>query len=85
MAYSHSLRGVQLPDAGDNILSSLGEITRTTGSIRAVESVSAARVILTAAETAGLAPTPQYPAYFDVSGIIYRATGAKTSRSSGGS
>ena len=55
MTYLHSLRGVQLPEAGDNILPSLGEITRTTGSIRAVDSVAAARVILTAAEAAGLA------------------------------
>ena len=77
MTYLHSLRGVQLPDAGDNILPSLGEIARTTGSIRAVDSVAAARTILTAAETAGLAPTPQYPAYFDIGGIVYRATGAK--------
>ena len=78
MTYLHSLRGVQLPDAGDNILPSLGEIARTTGSIRAVDSVAAARTILTAAEAAGLAPSPQYPAYFDIGGIIYRATGAKT-------
>ena len=77
MTYLHSLRGVQLPDAGDNILPSLGEITRTTGSIRAVASVTEALMILTAAETAGLAPTPQYPAYFDIGGIVYRAAGAK--------
>ena len=77
MTYSHSLRGVQLPEAGDNILPSLGEITRTTGSIRAVASVAEALAILTAAETAGLAPTPQYPAYFDIGGIIYRASGTK--------
>ncbi len=72
------LRGVQIPEAGEAILPSLGEIARTTGSIRAVESVAAARSILTGAETAGLAPTPQYPAYFDVAGIIYRADGTKS-------
>ena len=78
MSFLHPLRGVQIPAAGEAILPSLGEIARTTGSIRAVDSVAAARSILTGAETAGLAPSPQYPAYFDVAGIIYRATGAKT-------
>ena len=78
MTYTHFLRGVQIPEAGEAILPSLGEIARTTGSIRAVDSVADARSILTGAETAGLAPSPQYPAYFDVAGIIYRATGTKS-------
>ena len=77
MSFLHPLRGVQIPESGDKIPPGLGEIARTTGSIRAVDSVAAARVILTSAEAAGLAPTPQYPAYFDIGGIVYRATGAK--------
>ena len=77
MSFLHPLRGVQIPEAGEAILPSLGEIARTTGSIRAVASVTEALTILTAAETAGLAPTPQYPAYFDIGGIIYRASGTK--------
>ena len=79
MTYTHFLRGVQIPEAGDKILPGLGEIARTTGSIRAVDSVAAARSILTGAESVGLAPSPQYPAYFDIGGIIYRATGTKSS------
>ena len=77
MSFLHPLRGAQIPEAGEAILPSLDEFARTTGSIRAVESVAAARSILTGAETAGLAPSPQYPAYFDIGGIIYRASGTK--------
>ena len=75
MSFLHPLRGAQIPEAGEAILPSLGEFARTTGSIRAVESVAAARSILTGAETAGLAPSPQYPAYFQIYGILWWCEG----------
>ena len=77
MTYTHFLRGVQIPAVDEDIPLSLSEMVRTSGTIRAVASVTEALMILTAAETAGLAPTPQYPAYFDIGGIIYRASGTK--------
>ena len=70
-----ALRGIAYPEVTDPILSGFETMVRTTGSIRAVDSVAAARTILTAAEAAGLAPTPQHPAYFDIGGVIWRCAG----------
>ena len=70
-----ALRGIAYPEVTDPILSGFETMVRTTGSIRAVDSVAAARTILTAAEAAGLAPTPQHPAYFDIGGMIWRCAG----------
>jgi hypothetical protein len=69
-----SLRGASYPAVGDNILASLEKMVRTTGSICTVDSIAAARTVLSAASWTA---SPQYPAYFDINGIMYRANGTK--------
>jgi hypothetical protein len=49
----------------------------TTGIVTVASSIAAARAMLTAAETAGSAPTPDYPAYFNIGGNLYWSDGTK--------
>ena len=75
----HPLRGVTIPTAGDDpILPGLTTMVRTSGTIRTVASVAAARSVLTSAHGAGAAPTTTAPAFFDVGGVVYRADGTQS-------
>ena len=75
MSSLHALRGVTIPTVGEDILPTLSEMVRTSGTIRTAASVAAARSVLTAAQAAGVGPTTTAPAYFDIGGVIYRADG----------
>ena len=75
MSFLHTLRGVSIPVSGEGILPTLSELVRTSGTIRTVASVAAARSILTAAQAAGVGATATNPAYFDIGGVVYRADG----------
>ncbi|MDU0347488.1 hypothetical protein [Actinomyces sp. MRS3W] len=72
-------KGIPVPDAGDSLLSAFRDMASVLGVISPMGSIAAARTALTAAENAGSPPTSEHPAYIDVGGIIYRATGAKGS------
>ena len=77
MAHS-TIKGATVPDAGDDLLAAWDAYDRTVGTIMPANSPAAARTILASAEAAGVGPTAAHPWYFDMAGIIYRATGAKT-------
>lgn len=77
MAHS-TIKGATIPDPGDDILGAWDAYDRTVGTIMPTDSIAAARTTLASAEAAGTGPTTAHPWYFDMAGIIYRATGAKT-------
>lgn len=70
-------KGVVIPSAGDDLLDAWADAVDTAGVITQASSVVAVRAALTKWETAGAAPTPAHPAYFDVNGIFYKADGTK--------
>lgn len=70
-------KGPVIPEVGDDLLDAWPAMLDTAGILTTVASVAAARVALTAAETAGATITPATPAYFDINGIVYWADGTK--------
>lgn len=75
MAHEH-WRGVSLPDPADGILSSLETAADTAGLITPlVGDIAAARALVASALAAGAPISAARPAYLDVGGILYRATG----------
>lgn len=78
MAHAH-WRGVSLPDPADGILSSLETAADTAGLITPISGeVDAARAVVAAAIASGAPISTARPAYLDVGGILYRATGEQT-------
>lgn len=73
-----NFRGVTVPTAGDGLLTGFEEAFASAGVITTAASVAAARLTLTEADAAGVTVSPTRPMYFNISGIIYVATGAKT-------
>nr|DAS24133.1 MAG TPA: hypothetical protein [Caudoviricetes sp.] len=76
----NSLRGVPVPDSGDDLLASYEKSFDAAGIVVPVASVAAARTILARAEADNVPATPAHPFYFDMNGIFYRATGVKNDR-----
>ena len=70
-------KGVPVPDAGDDLLGSYETGLTAAGIIIPAASVAAARVMLAAAEAAGVLPSAAHPAYFDIGSNIYRSVGTK--------
>ena len=77
MAHS-TIKGATVPDAGDDLLAAWDAYDQTVGTIMPADSIAAARTTLASAEAAGVGPTAAHPWYFDMGGIIYRATGEKS-------
>lgn len=72
---SNYWKGVTIPDAGDDLLAAWPLFAQSAGIIQKADSIADMRTRLAAAEAAGYPPTVTSPAYFDMNGIIYRATG----------
>lgn len=77
MPISH-WNGLVLPAVGDDLLASWTRLADSAGVVVPVASVAAARAVLTRIEADGAAPTANHPAYFDISGNLYKADGSKT-------
>ncbi|RTE47725.1 hypothetical protein [Actinobaculum sp. 352] len=70
--------GSLLPDSGDDILGSLTTLMDTVGVVVPAASIATARTILDTALAAEAPISPDRPTYFDIGGIIYRATGEQS-------
>ena len=76
---STSWRGIAVPGIGDDLLGAFGDLATDAGVITRVESVAAARALLTAATSAGAVINMANPAYFDIGGVFYRCVGKNSS------
>lgn len=69
-------RGPTIPSAGDDLLAAWPQFLNTSGIIGQADNPATIDVILASAPAGAVTPT--HPAYFDVSGIIWRADGTKS-------
>lgn len=72
-----TLKGVPVPDVGDDLLASYEAGFNAAGIVVPVASVAAARTILAEAEASRSPAAAVHPFYFDVNGVLYRAAGDK--------
>lgn len=70
-------RGPTIPGPSDDLLQAWDTFTDTVGTITSTSSIASARAMLSTASAAGVAITNDHPAYFDISGVVYRCNGSK--------
>lgn len=74
MSHRHAY-GPVIPDAGDDLLKSWDTYVETSTHIIPVGSRDEAQALLASLDASGQAPTPKRPLYFDINGVVYKATG----------
>ena len=72
-------KGAAVPEAGDPLIPAFSAFADTIGVIQPTASIAAMRAAIESAAVAGNSPTATHPAFFDLNGIIYRATGERSS------
>lgn len=73
-----TVRGILVPDAGDDLLAAYEKGLDSAGVITKFDSVLALRTALKSAEAAGVGPTPDNKWYADVQGVMYACDGSKS-------